>query len=914
MIFLALLYPTGLSSQVAGSDRIIISEIYPDPLPSHGLPEFEYIELFNASGNAVVLDDWKITDGVYTATIKGVQVAPAGRLILCPAKAEPLFSAFGPAKGLSPWPILNNSSDSLALVDKTGNIVDALRYDTNRLPDKEKNEGGWALEIIDPHLKCKGFDNWTYSTSPLGGTPGKINSVDGHTPDKVPPNLLKATAFGSNMVKLFFDEAMEPETLETARYTIDDASVLSVEILPSTLSQILLHLDSSLEHGKEYQILVIGAEDCNGNALAYNRAAFIADITPPWATRVSVCSPQMLKVNFSEKMEKASTTEASNYCISSGGCASKALMNGEDQAFLTFPILFEEGFSYTLQISGPADLSGNALSNQEIQFDYRDPLDPQFNDLLVTEIMAAPGTDHPWFPSEYLELFNRTNDTIQLAGLSISDRSTTAILDPFEAPPRGYIILAPASHASAFMKYGATLPVNKWPILNDTDDLICIRNRSGEIIFTIEYDQSWYRDRQKMKGYSLEMLDPSNPCSGYHNWVASEAEEGGTPGRESSVAISNPDLTPPRLIEAAAPSGKTVVLAFSEKIGSFNETSFEISPSPGQLQATFLDEKLEDIAISITDRLEEKKRYRISIKQVEDCVGNRIDAASSTKDLFVCEPASPGGVLFNEVLVSPRAGGVKFIELYNCSPHPVDLTNWTIAIGKNEAAVTGKRLTIAQNDFKVITKDPGILKADYPHAKEDRMIRLAKLPTLPNEEGVLVLKDSSGTIIDSMYYSNEMHHPMIKDEHGISLERTSHQVPSHDPEIWKSAAGHAGYATPGYWNSQSPQGPTASERFFVDPPTFSPWDPSGRNHTLIQYCMDLPGFIANVVIYDRAGRQVRQIANNEPLGIEGSFRWDGTDDKGRTATTGYYIVYIEAFDMAGNLIKFKGKVAIASPR
>lgn len=909
---MAMAFPQCSYAQASfGHKRIIFSELYPDPIPSKGLPEYEFIELLNSSDDTVWIDYWKLSDGVHTADIMGVTMFPEGRLILCPAKAEPLFSVFGKTAGLSPWPILNNTSDSIVLIDKQGNIIDALRYDISRLnQEKEKKEGGWTLEIIDPSLKCKGFENWNYSINPIGGTPGAVNSIYQTTPDTIPPKLTRAAGYGIQAISLFFDEPMNAATLKTAQYHIEGQEISHFEAT-KIANQVVLYLTEPLEHEKEYSIHVIGAEDCNGNPVLCDPIRFVADIIPPKAIKVSVCLPQTMMVVFSEEMDNISV-DGSQFCIEPGCCALEAtFIQKNHAALLTFPNKFEENRVYKLSISGARDLAGNVIEGQIMEFVYRTPMDPQFNNLVVSEIMATPGADHPHFPSEYIEIYNRTSDTIQLAGLSIADRSRSIILDPFEAPPAAYVIIAPFADAGAYKRYGLTLPSASWSGLNDRGDQICLLNRSGEIIFSIEYEESWYKDQRKKKGYSLEMIDTSNPCSGYYNWTSSEAAEGGTPGKSNSVAMSNPDFTPPRLIAVAAPSCSLIVLAFNEKVRSLNEASFRISPAIGNLGVSYVDEKLEDIAICTMDRLEEKKRYSISISHIEDCVGNRIDAGS-TKDFYVCEPARSGSIDFNEVLVSPRAGGVEFIELYSCAAHPVDLTNWTIVVGKKEATLTSGRLVIAQGDFKVITRDPRILKADYPHARNDQMICFGNLPTLPNEEGVLVLKDSFGTTIDSMYYSRKMHHPMIKDDHGISLERISHEALSTDYNNWKSAAGDAGYATPGYKNSQSGQRIANSGMFIVEPPSFSPWDLSGRNHTLIKYRMGSPGFIANIIIYDRIGREVVRLANNISLGTEGSFRWDGLDDAGRTVASGYYIVFIEAFNLTGEITRFKGKVAVAA--
>jgi hypothetical protein len=61
------------------------------------------------------------------------------------------------------------------------------------------------------------------------------------------------------------------------------------------------------------------------------------------------------------------------------------------------------------------------------------------------------------------------------------------------------------------------------------------------------------------------------------------------------------------------------------------------------------------------------------------------------------------------------------------------------------------------------------------------------------------------------------------------------------------------------------------------------------------------------------GRIIRQLALNLLSGTSGCILWDGTDDNGRRANMGIYLVYIRIFDLDGRVSHIK-KTCVLSIR
>ncbi|MFT7084567.1 MAG: hypothetical protein ACJAV5_000273, partial [Vicingaceae bacterium] len=104
----------------ADSRDIVINELYPDFTPSNGLPEAEFVELFNASDKIFDMNGWVISDGTTNSTLSNHLLRPSEYLIICPSASTSDFLSYGTVQGLASFPTLNNTDDNITLQDNTG--------------------------------------------------------------------------------------------------------------------------------------------------------------------------------------------------------------------------------------------------------------------------------------------------------------------------------------------------------------------------------------------------------------------------------------------------------------------------------------------------------------------------------------------------------------------------------------------------------------------------------------------------------------------------------------------------------------------------------------------------------------------------------------------------------------------------
>lgn len=270
-----------------------------------------------------------------------------------------------------------------------------------------------------------------------------------------------------------------------------------------------------------------------------------------------------------------------------------------------------------------------------------------------------------------------------------------------------------------------------------------------------------------------------------------------------------------------------------------------------------------------------------------------------------------GSVLINELLFNPFSGGVDFVELINNSEQTIPVhrlklasRNDTLALKQVYSISTEKRF-LNPGQFLVCTKDLEIVQSQYFSCDPKAFCSMKTLPSFPDDAGTVVLLNDSLQVLDEFSYSAKMHSPFLADENGVSLERISLKKPTSDRNNWASASASVGFATPGLPNSQTESENEIQDGITPEPKAFSPNGDGYNDELNINYQFGKPGYIANVRIFDAAGRLVRFLAKNESLAQEGNWLWDGKSESGQKQSIGVYIILVEVFDQEGHTKAFK---------
>jgi hypothetical protein len=894
----------------AETGDVIISEFFPDPTPVLGLPDEEFVEIYNRSNKFIDLKDWEISDNTSSSgTLPSYILYPGEYLILAPSSAEESYVEFGEVLIPTSWRALNNGGDSVTIKNPEGIQIDGLGYDLSWYQDEEKSEGGYSIEIINPNLTCFDQNNWRASEATSGGTPGNENSILDLEFTGSSPEILSFKATSPTQLEIQFDKSMNLNSLLNAEYSIIPEIEITVE--EAADNSVKLNLANELVNEISYEITINEVEDCNGNISQNLTSSLLYDIIPPQLDSLLFLSDSILLLTFDESFDPSSAENIENYDLSPQINVQEAQLWSENQVVLIWENDWIAGFPYDLTINGISDLSGNEIVDFKKEIILNIQVKPDFNDLIITEIMANPNEDQELPNRQYVEIYNPTDQLLSLVDVNFMDERDTASLGLNYIAAGEYLLLAPSSAVEDLSPYARVIGLSPWPNLNNRgDDLQVITDET--IINQAFYRDSWYKENFKYDegGWSLEMIDVRNPCLGISNWRASIAEVQGTPGAENSVSEENIDQTGPELEKAFAPNSTEVIAYFNEVIDikEIRRNQFSISPSTQIESVEMID--LSSVKLILADELKVKVRYNLNASNLTDCVGNLIISDADQVNFALAEPAEQGDVVLNEVLYDQKSGGADFIELLNISDKYINLSGWIIeGNSQKNVILENENVIIAPGQHLALTSNKASTIKDYPTSHNEENIVEVNLPTLPNGEGVVRIQSSNELLEEYFEYSDDLHLPFLRTVDGVSLERIHPEAPISEADSWNSAASAVGYATPGKSNSQLTNENISFGNIEANPKTFSHNQP-GRNFTLINYELEDAGTKATVKIFDMKGTIVNTLANNETLSNTGFFRWDGVDFNGRKVRTGYYIIYFELFTAEGNKRVVKERVAV----
>ena len=649
----------------------------------------------------------------------------------------------------------------------------------------------------------------------------------------------------------------------------------------------------------------------------------VIDTVPPRWIQLEVKDAGQLLLTFDEPLSE-SALERSHYIAGiSGPPDSVGFASRPSEVSLFFVPPLPENVMLQLHVSGLSDLVGNVMADTVWDFAVYKAI---ANDVVINEIMADPSPPVGLPEYEYIELYNTTSFPVDLSGWKLVVGNSEKAFPVSSITPEGYLLLCKNEAAEALSVFGPACGFSSFSIAN-AGALIQLYDPGGTLVSELSFTDTWYRDAEKKEGgWSLEQIDPLHPCAGARNWMASNDVLGGTPGRENSVFASN-TLAPQ--VERVSMSGDDIVLLwFDQQMDrqtlSVSEHYRVLERDVSPIEVLCNPVNAASVELVFGAPFQEGMSYTLLVEGVTNCSGDPV--APDTRVAFgIPYPVGVSEILINEILFNPIEPGVDYVELYNSTDKPFDLSELKLGVIKesfpNPADTVCKpiseesRLMMPQTYLLLSTDGLGVAR-QYQCQPED-YLDMTSFPPYPNAGGMALLVSRQGLVVDQMAFDESMHHPLLKETKGVALERVSWRAPSDQVDNWHSAAEAVHFGTPGYRNSMA-VGETTSDLSVgvapiqLDPEVFSPDGDGFEDLLTIRYELEEAGCTMNAYLFDADGRLVRHLVRGELVAQEGCFVWNGLDQRGNRVPVGIYVLLTEVFDVEGKVQRYRNAVAVAS--
>ena len=534
--FLCLHISTCLYAQ-SPSD-ILINEIMANPKGLVSLPETEYVELHNTTEQAISLTDWWFVYDKTQVKLSELTVPAGGYVVLYRANRAITVAPNGLQMPLEKFPAqLNNNGKLLQLYDANGVLHDEVYY------DKAIAAVSWE--------RCG--EEWISCTDERGGTPGEGNScrasnnetpITPDDPEEPAPTyttgciwINEVMADPNGLVALPQTEYVELHNrsdqrinLENWQFIYGDKPTLLTDYKLPAQGYVVLY-----RSGREIKV------DVQGGALPLEKfpsallnAGKTLSLVDPTGQVIDQITYEKAKAGIAWERSATGLYLSTDPRGGTPGATNSAPTSPAPDEPTDPEIPDEPTIPDTPETPDKNETPVEASSVQP-------------GEIILNELLPAPFAEG----SEYIELYNRSQQTLSLTGLALATRKAdgsistlyplSAITTPLE--PGGYVLLSKLlSGVEAFylISFPQALHEVKLPVLaNNGATVVLLRLTDLTVIDEVSYSPKWHDSAIKdPKGVALERLDPDKPTQDATNWhSAAESAGYGTPGYRNSQQL-----------------------------------------------------------------------------------------------------------------------------------------------------------------------------------------------------------------------------------------------------------------------------------------------------------------------------------------------------------------------------------------
>lgn len=540
---------------------------------------------------------------------------------------------------------------------------------------------------------------------------------------------------------------------------------------------------------------------------------------------------------------------------------------------------------------------------------------PQPLVVLISEILFDPEPVIGLPSKEYIELYNNSNDTINLFKwiLRVGDKSVS--LPSMKLAPKKFVLLTSKLGKDEFLYLNIDLlSPDTWPVLKNSGQFIVLLSPSGNIVHFVKYHPSQFEDiLKKDGGWSLELGDINAPCS-FESWLPSVNFLGGTPGNENSTKRINYQTKPPKVLRLGILDRNRLIVELDRPVlPLLRENWFQFEFEPVRLEVTdwnYFKDQPWVIELILDNNIPPDQIISLRIMgEAHDCKGYNF--YPDTLQFGLPDDPISGDVVISEILFDPLENQAEFVGIHNRSDKVLALNELYLAtcdesgnIARFSKPNEESFLMLPGKEY-VLTSDALPVRMISDRVPHGQVCERADFPSLPNTGSGIILMDKGQTIIDKVNYESDWHRNDIGETKGISLERISLDLDGMDANNWHSASFISGGSTPGLLNSQSLLLHDDTGLFNIESKVFSPNNDGLRDVLLVCVSINETGWKGKAEIWNFSGNKVRELMDASILPAQGYIKWDGCNQYGKLSSPGYYAIIINYIRPDGSRGRWK---------
>lgn len=451
--------------------------------------------------------------------------------------------------------------------------------------------------------------------------------------------------------------------------------------------------------------------------------------------------------------------------------------------------------------------------------------------IVLSEVMFNPrGNENT---DEFIEIFNaNATEAVSLRGWKIGDQTETDLLvapdSLYQLAPGQFAVVLDPGYFQSPAVYDSLIPADaliltiddnsfgSGGLSNSTAETVVLLDAAGKASARYTYSLG---NSDGISDEKIFLTGEDTPS----NWANSRRFDG-TPGQRNSVTPSRIDgelrahsfsVSPLTLREGQTAklevtlrnSGLQPLAAATVEFLLVNSSaSLHLPLLLGSLALPRVLQSADSIRLSFDWKPTVAGRHDILAKlTLADDENRSNDSLRATIAVGYARHA----VRINEIMYAPPAGQPEWIEIFNPQLTGFSLTDWVLQDESGTRAVIKNKITIPALSYRLLAASSNVAAAF--DIADSLVIVPDNFPTLNNSGDVLLLRDFSGAVIDSVAYQTNWGAP------GISAEKIW-QERENIMGNWRPSLATRG-GTPAALNSVSPREiDLATVRLQFDPP------------------------------------------------------------------------------------------------